>query len=179
MTLLTHFGLNFDIDRLIKEVKTLLDSSTSIDTNKWKAKIDQLAPSWTVHHQNHRRNSGSNHYLRLWSMHSWEKKTHYQKSSHPPLMKNKILQVPFAPFMVQKWDYNWQNLRRFATMKILRIIKSGRKPFMTITLRENFLYQVKKSFYLIITCVYSQVSYAFYGLDHILFHYFFIWGHWN
>lgn len=31
---LTHFGIDFDIDRSIDEVNALLDSSPSLDTNK-------------------------------------------------------------------------------------------------------------------------------------------------
>ena len=33
-TCLTHFGLDFDIDRSIDEVNALLDSAPSTDTNK-------------------------------------------------------------------------------------------------------------------------------------------------
>ena len=33
-TCLTHFGLDFDIDRSVDEVNVLLDSASSMDTNK-------------------------------------------------------------------------------------------------------------------------------------------------
>ena len=33
-TCLTHFGLDFDIDRSVDEVNALLDSAPSMDTNK-------------------------------------------------------------------------------------------------------------------------------------------------
>lgn len=36
---LTYFGLDFDIDKLVDEVNTLLDSSLPIETNKWKGRI--------------------------------------------------------------------------------------------------------------------------------------------
>ncbi|KAH9704912.1 hypothetical protein KPL70_011658 [Citrus sinensis] len=36
-TCLTHFGLDFDIDRSVDEVNALLDSTPSMDTNKWKS----------------------------------------------------------------------------------------------------------------------------------------------
>ena len=35
-TCLTSFGLDFDIDRSVNEVNALLDSTPSMDTNKWK-----------------------------------------------------------------------------------------------------------------------------------------------
>ena len=78
-TCLTHFGLEFDIDILVDEVNTLLDSAPSMDTNKWKSRVEQLAPSEkklinSSHHQNLHRNSSSNHYPTLWNMHFWEKK---------------------------------------------------------------------------------------------------------
>ncbi|KAH9735065.1 hypothetical protein KPL71_017621 [Citrus sinensis] len=44
-TCLTHFGLDFDIDRSVDEVNTLLDSAPYMDTNKWKSRVEQLAPS--------------------------------------------------------------------------------------------------------------------------------------
>ncbi|KAH9793150.1 hypothetical protein KPL71_004433 [Citrus sinensis] len=44
-TCLTHFGLDFDIDRSVDEVNALLDSAPSMDTNKWKLRVEQLAPS--------------------------------------------------------------------------------------------------------------------------------------
>ena len=42
---LTHFGWDFDIDRSVDEVNALLDSAPSIDINKWKSRVEQLAPS--------------------------------------------------------------------------------------------------------------------------------------
>ncbi|KAH9667290.1 hypothetical protein KPL70_020978 [Citrus sinensis] len=44
-TCLTHFGLDFDIDRSVDEINALLDSAPSMDTNKWKSRVEQLAPS--------------------------------------------------------------------------------------------------------------------------------------
>ena len=44
-TCLTHFGLDFDIDISIDEVSTLLDSATSVNTNKCMLRVEQLAPS--------------------------------------------------------------------------------------------------------------------------------------
>ena len=44
-TCLTHFTLYFDIDRSIDEVNALLDLTPSMDTNKWKSRVEQLAPS--------------------------------------------------------------------------------------------------------------------------------------
>ncbi|KAH9782028.1 hypothetical protein KPL71_008713 [Citrus sinensis] len=44
-TCLIHFGLDFDIDRSVDEVNALLDSALSMDTNKCKSKVEQLAPS--------------------------------------------------------------------------------------------------------------------------------------
>ncbi|KAK9222119.1 hypothetical protein WN944_010551 [Citrus x changshan-huyou] len=44
-TCLTHFGLDFDIDRSVDEVNTLLDSAPSMDTKKWKSRVEQLTPS--------------------------------------------------------------------------------------------------------------------------------------
>ncbi|KAK9185186.1 hypothetical protein WN943_025540 [Citrus x changshan-huyou] len=44
-TCLTHFDLNFDIDRSVDEVNALLDLAQSMDTNKWKSRVEQLAPS--------------------------------------------------------------------------------------------------------------------------------------
>ena len=44
-TCLTHFGFDFDIDRSVNEVNALLDSAPSMDTNKWKSIVEQLAPS--------------------------------------------------------------------------------------------------------------------------------------
>ena len=44
-TCLTHFGLDFDIDKSVDEVNALLDSTPSMDTNKLKSKVEQLAPS--------------------------------------------------------------------------------------------------------------------------------------
>ena len=44
-TCLTHFGLDFDIDRSVEEVNALLDSAPSMDTNQWKSRVEQLAPS--------------------------------------------------------------------------------------------------------------------------------------
>ena len=43
-TCLTHFSSNFDIDILVNEVNTLLDSSPCMDIDKWKLRIEQLAP---------------------------------------------------------------------------------------------------------------------------------------
>ena len=43
-TCLTHFGFDFDIDRSVGEVNALLDSAPSMDTNKWKSRVEQLAP---------------------------------------------------------------------------------------------------------------------------------------
>ena len=34
-TCLTHFGFDFDIDKSVNEVNTLLHSAPSMDTNKW------------------------------------------------------------------------------------------------------------------------------------------------
>ncbi|KAH9649110.1 hypothetical protein KPL70_025865 [Citrus sinensis] len=44
-TCLTHFGFDFDIDRSVDEVNALLDSAPSMDINKWKSRVEQLAPS--------------------------------------------------------------------------------------------------------------------------------------
>ncbi|KAH9744056.1 hypothetical protein KPL70_003526 [Citrus sinensis] len=44
-TCLAHFGLNFDIDRSVDEVNALLYSAPSMDTNKWKSRVEQLTPS--------------------------------------------------------------------------------------------------------------------------------------
>ena len=44
-TCLTHFGLDFDIDRSVDKVNALLDLAPSMDTNKWKLRVEQLAPS--------------------------------------------------------------------------------------------------------------------------------------
>ncbi|KAH9698032.1 hypothetical protein KPL71_023850 [Citrus sinensis] len=44
-TCLTHFGFDFDIDRSVDEVNALLDSAPSMDTNKLKLRVEQLAPS--------------------------------------------------------------------------------------------------------------------------------------
>ncbi|KAH9705552.1 Endonuclease [Citrus sinensis] len=44
-TCLTHFGFDFDIDRSVDEVNALLDSAPSMHTNKWKSRVEQLAPS--------------------------------------------------------------------------------------------------------------------------------------
>ncbi|KAH9680959.1 BED-type domain-containing protein [Citrus sinensis] len=44
-TCLTHFGLDFDIDRSVDEMNALLDSAPSMDTNKWKSRVEQLALS--------------------------------------------------------------------------------------------------------------------------------------
>ncbi|KAH9801431.1 hypothetical protein KPL71_001027 [Citrus sinensis] len=44
-TCLTYFGFDFDIDRSVDEVNALLDSTLSMDTNKWKSRVEQLAPS--------------------------------------------------------------------------------------------------------------------------------------
>ncbi|KAH9658353.1 hypothetical protein KPL70_023455 [Citrus sinensis] len=44
-TCLTHFGFDFDIDRSVDEVNALLDSASSMDTNKLKSRVEQLAPS--------------------------------------------------------------------------------------------------------------------------------------
>ena len=41
-TCLTHFGFDFDIDRSVDEVNVLLDSTPSMDTNKWKSRVEQL-----------------------------------------------------------------------------------------------------------------------------------------
>ncbi|KAH9704471.1 hypothetical protein KPL70_011476 [Citrus sinensis] len=43
-TCLTHFGFDFDIDRSVDEVNALLDSAPSMDANKWKSRVEQLAP---------------------------------------------------------------------------------------------------------------------------------------
>ena len=37
---LTHFGFNFNIDRSFDEVNALLDSAPSMDTNKWKSRVE-------------------------------------------------------------------------------------------------------------------------------------------
>ena len=37
--------LDFDIDRSVDEVNALLDFVLSLDTNKWKSRVEQLAPS--------------------------------------------------------------------------------------------------------------------------------------
>ena len=42
---LTHFSLGFDIDRSVVEVNALLDLAPSMDTNKWKSRVEQLASS--------------------------------------------------------------------------------------------------------------------------------------
>ena len=42
-TCLTHFSLNFDINRSIDEVNVLLHSSSCMDIDKWKSRIEQLA----------------------------------------------------------------------------------------------------------------------------------------
>ncbi|KAH9744096.1 hypothetical protein KPL70_003541 [Citrus sinensis] len=44
-TYLTHFDFDFDIDRSVDEVNALLHSAPSKDTNKWKSRVEQLAPS--------------------------------------------------------------------------------------------------------------------------------------
>ena len=44
-TCLTYFGLDFDIDRSVDEANALLDSAPSMDTNQWKSRVEQLAPS--------------------------------------------------------------------------------------------------------------------------------------
>ena len=44
-TCLTHFDLNFDIDISVDEVNALPDSALSMDTNKWKLRVEQAAPS--------------------------------------------------------------------------------------------------------------------------------------
>ncbi|KAH9649644.1 hypothetical protein KPL70_026063 [Citrus sinensis] len=44
-TCLTHFGLDFDIDRSVDEVNVVLNSALSMDTNKWKSRVEQLATS--------------------------------------------------------------------------------------------------------------------------------------
>ena len=41
-TCLTHFSLDFDIDRSIDQVNALLDSTPSMDTNNWKSRVEQL-----------------------------------------------------------------------------------------------------------------------------------------
>ena len=66
-TCLTHFTLDFDTDKSVDEVNALLDSGSSIDTNKLKSRVKQLAPSEKklIHHQNHHRNSSSNYYPTL------------------------------------------------------------------------------------------------------------------
>lgn len=46
---LTHFDLNFDINKSIDKVNALLNSSMSMDTNNWKSIIEQLTPSWKKH----------------------------------------------------------------------------------------------------------------------------------
>ena len=43
-TCLTHFGLDFNIDKSVDEVNTLLDSTPSMNNNKWNSRIKQLAP---------------------------------------------------------------------------------------------------------------------------------------
>ena len=40
-----NFGFDFDIDRSVNEVNALLDSAPSMDTDKWKLRVEQLAPS--------------------------------------------------------------------------------------------------------------------------------------
>ena len=42
---LTHFCLDFNVNRSVDEVNALLYSSPSIDSNKWKLRIEQLAPT--------------------------------------------------------------------------------------------------------------------------------------
>ena len=37
--------MDFDIDRSVEEVNALLDSVPSMDTNQWKSRVEQLAPS--------------------------------------------------------------------------------------------------------------------------------------
>ena len=37
--------MDFDIDRSVDEVNALLDLSPSMDTNKWKSRVEPLAPS--------------------------------------------------------------------------------------------------------------------------------------
>ncbi|KAH9670818.1 hypothetical protein KPL70_017120 [Citrus sinensis] len=44
-TCLTHFGLDFDIDRSVNEVNALLDSAPSMGTSKWKSRVEPLAQS--------------------------------------------------------------------------------------------------------------------------------------
>ena len=44
-TCLTHFDLDFDIDILVDKVNAILDSTPPMDTNKWKSRVKQLAPS--------------------------------------------------------------------------------------------------------------------------------------
>ena len=44
-TCLSHLGFDFDIDRLVDEVNALLESAPSMDTNKWKSRVEQLALS--------------------------------------------------------------------------------------------------------------------------------------
>ncbi|KAH9698867.1 hypothetical protein KPL71_024159 [Citrus sinensis] len=41
----TLVDLDFDIDRSVDEVNVLLDSAPSMDTNKWKSRVEQLAQS--------------------------------------------------------------------------------------------------------------------------------------
>ena len=79
------------------------------------------------------------------------------------------MQTSFALFMVQKGDYNWQNLRRFAMIKMLKTTRSRWEPFMTSKLWDNLSHQVKKCFYSILTCTSPQVNYILDGLVHLLF----------
>ena len=79
-TCLTHFGFDFDIDRSVDEVNALLDSAPSMDTNKWKSRVEQLAPSEKklIPSSESPPNSSSNHCPTLWNMHVWEKKVLYR-----------------------------------------------------------------------------------------------------
>ena len=38
-TCLTHFGFDFNINKSVDEVNALLDSTLSMDTNKWKSRV--------------------------------------------------------------------------------------------------------------------------------------------
>ena len=44
-TYLTNFNFDFDINISVNEVNALLDSTQSMNTNKWKSRVEQLAPS--------------------------------------------------------------------------------------------------------------------------------------
>ncbi|KAH9671232.1 hypothetical protein KPL70_017283 [Citrus sinensis] len=117
-TCLTHFGLDFDIDRSVDEVNALLDSKPSMDTNKWKSRVKQLAPSekQLFHHQNHHRNSSSNHCPTLWNMRFWEKKVLYQEMqrrlnpSMKEVVRTEVLKLLDAGIIYPIYDSSWVSL---------------------------------------------------------------------